>query len=450
MPARGGSHFIQPFTDARTLVERGPRLICRGEGIYIEDSEGQRFLDAMSGHGAVSLGYGRRDLIDAATRQLEDLAYYPSQLDTSVPPAVGLAALLAEVTPESFEHFFFVSSGSDATDSVFRLVRRYWDLAQRPDKKIIISARNAYHGSTVFAAALGITEDERRAHGLPVSGTEVVAGPDWELYGQDMPPAVFGLRAALWLEAKIVALGSDNVAAFIGEPVQGAAGFVVPPSTYWPEVQRVCEKHDVLLVSDEVTCGFGRLGAWFGFEHFGFRPDLFTFGKGVTSGYVPLGGVAVGERVARPLLERGGVFEHGFSGSGHPVACAVAIATIRALQREEIIPRLAADTAPHLRRRFMELRDHPLVGSAQTCGMTGSLGIVRRKDPCERFDPERHAARLCRDRCIDAGVIVWAVGDRINIAPPLVIDHAGIDRMVGLIREGLDRAARELPAPDFP
>ncbi len=427
------------------------RLICRGSGIYVWDSDGVRLLDAMSGVGCVTLGYGRPELIEAATRQMEELAYYGSHFDTSVPSAIELSDLLCEVTPEGFEHFFLTNSGSEATDTVLRLVRRYWDLAGQPGKKVIISVQNSYHGSTVFAAALGKTEAAIRELGLPISDIALIGQPNTALDTDHAPAGLFGLRAALWLEAKILALGPEKVAAFIGEPVQGGGGFVVPPATYWPEIERVCRKYDVLVVSDEVTCGFGRLGTWFGCERFGFRPDLMTFAKGVTSGYFPLGGVAIHDRIAGLLFEQGGgAFEHGFTSSGHPVACAVAIATIRVLQREHIIERVAEQSAPHLNRRFLELQDHPLVGMAETCGMTGSLEIVRNKDTGETFAPGQLAAFVCRERCYDEGVIVRPAGHRINVTPPLVITPEETDDMIERIRRGLDRAERDLRQRHLP
>jgi putrescine aminotransferase len=248
----------------------------------------------------------------------------------------------------------------------------------------------------------------------------------------------FGIKAARWLDDKITELGADKVAAFIGEPVQGAGGVIVPPATYWPEVQRICDRHGVLVVSDEVICGFGRTGEWFGCETLGFRPDLMTFAKGVTSGYVPLGGVMVGERIADVLIGQGGEFNHGFTYSGHPVACAVALANIRLIQRERLVERVRDELGPALASAFAALADHPLVGEAQTCGMMGALQLVRHPATCELFDPSLEVGMVCRGHCFGNGLIMRAVGDRMIVAPPLVMTHAQMDEMVALIRRCLD------------
>jgi putrescine aminotransferase len=234
------------------------------------------------------------------------------------------------------------------------------------------------------------------------------------------------------------------VAAFIGEPIQGAGGVIVPPDTYWPEIQRICRQYGVLLVSDEVICGFGRTGRWFGCESMGFEPDLMTFAKGVTSGYIPLGGVMVGQRVAEVLIERGGDFNHGYTYSGHPVACAVALANIRLIQRERLVERVREDTGPYLARLFAQLREHPLVGEAQTCGLMGALQLVKDRASGTAFDPDLEVGMVCRGHCFGNGLIMRAVGDRMIIAPPLVITRAQIDELGALIRRCLDLTLSDL------
>jgi putrescine---pyruvate transaminase len=248
--------------------------------------------------------------------------------------------------------------------------------------------------------------------------------------------------AAGWLEAKILELGAHKVAAFIGEPIQGAGGVIIPPATYWPEIQRICDKHGILLVNDEVITGFGRTGHWFGCETMGSRPDLMTFAKGVTSGYIPLGGVMVGERVARVLIEKGGEFNHGYTYSGHPVACAVALANIKLIRELGLVERVRDDVGPYLAKAFAQLQEHPLVGEAQTCGLMGALLLVKDKpsgaDRGTPFAPEQEIGMVCRGHCFSNGLIMRAVGDRMIIAPPLVITRTQIDEMVELIRRCLD------------
>ncbi|HEY9237730.1 MAG TPA: aspartate aminotransferase family protein [Burkholderiaceae bacterium] len=445
--AADAAHYLHPFTDFRSLAAKGSRVIVSGENIYLRDSDGARILDAMSGLWCVNVGYGRTELIEAATRQMTTLPFYNSFFQTATPPAIELAELLAQVTPPQFAHVFFSGSGSEGNDTVVRMVRRYWDVLGQPERSVIISRKNAYHGSTMAGASLGGMSGMHEQGGLPIPGIVHIDQPFWfENANPGESRDAFGLRAAGWLEAKILELGADRVAAFIGEPVQGAGGVIVPPDTYWPEIQRICDRHGVLLVSDEVICGFGRTGRWFGCETFGFRPDLMTFAKGVTSGYVPLGGVMVGERIARVLIDQGGEFNHGYTYSGHPVACAVALANIRLVQREGLVERVRDDTGPYLAERFATLLAHPLVGEVQTCGLMGAVQLVQDKATNRTFAPELGIGMVCRGHCFGNGLIMRAVGDRMIVAPPLVITRAQIDEMMALIERCLDLTLADVEA----
>lgn len=442
------AHYLHPFTDPTALAQKGARIITRADGIYVWDSEGQKILDAMSGLWCVNVGYGRQELIDAATKQLQTLPFYNSFFNTATPPAIELAELLAEVTPPQFQHVFFGGSGSESNDTVVRLVRRYWDLQGQPQRKVIISRKNAYHGSTMAGASLGGMAEMHQQGGLPIPDIVHIEQPFWFALGRDekgqrLSREDFGKKAAGWLEDKIKEIGPGRVAAFIGEPVQGAGGVIVPPSTYWPEIQRICDQYGILLVSDEVITGFGRTGHWFGCETMGTTPDLMTFAKGVTSGYIPLGGVMVGERVAKALAD-GGEIAHGYTYSGHPVACAVALANIRLIQREGLVERVREDTGPYLAQRYAELADHPLVGEAQTCGLMAALQLVRDKATGGAFASELAVGMMCRAHCFREGLIMRAVGDRMIIAPPLSMTRAQIDEMVALIRRCLDLTLAEL------
>ena len=444
--AADAAHYLHPFTDFKGLADKGSRVITHADNIYLWDSEGKKILDAMSGLWCVNVGYGRQELVDAATRQLKELPFYNSFFQTATPPAIELAELLAEVTPPQFQHVFFSGSGSEGNDTVVRMVRRYWDLLGQPQRKVIISRHNAYHGSTMAGASLGGMSGMHEQGGLPIPDIVHIEQPFWFELGRDQSRDDFGRTAARWLEAKILELGADKVAAFIGEPVQGAGGVIVPPATYWPEIQRICDQYGILLVSDEVICGFGRTGRWFGCETMGTKPDLMTFAKGVTSGYIPLGGVMVGERIAKVLIEQGGEFAHGYTYSGHPVACAVAVANIRLIQREGLVERVHEDVGPYLAARFAELAEHPLVGEAQTCGLMGALQIVKDKASGTCFDGALEVGMLCRGHCFGNGLIMRAVGDRMIIAPPLVITRAQIDEMVTLIRRCLDLTLADVKA----
>ena len=448
--AADAAHFLHPFTDFQALARKGSRVITHADNIYLWDSEGNKILDAMSGLWCVNVGYGQQALIDAATRQMKELPFYNAFFQTATPPAIELAELLAEVTPPQFQHVFFSGSGSEGNDTIVRMVRRYWDILGQPERQVIISRNNAYHGSTMAGASLGGMAGMHAQGGLPIPGIVHIEQPYWSVHGGTLGRDEFGLVAARWLEARILELGADKVAAFIGEPVQGAGGVIVPPPTYWPEIQRICDRHGILLVSDEVITGFGRTGHWFGCETLGFAPDLMTFAKGVTSGYIPLGGVMVGERVARVLIEQGGEFNHGYTYSGHPVACAVALANIRLMRELGLVERVRDDVGPYLAQGFAQLREHPLVADAQTCGLMGALLLA--KDPNgddgrgTPFAPELEVGMICRGHCFANGLIMRAVGDRMIVAPPLVITRAQIDEMLALVRRCLDLTLADVRA----
>jgi putrescine aminotransferase len=446
--AADAAHFLHPFTDFQALAAKGSRVIVAGDNLYLTDSDGKRLFDAMSGLWCVNVGYGQRALIDAATKQLETLAFYNAFFQTTTPSAVALAEALAAIAPPGFRHVFFTNSGSEGNDTVVRMVRRYWDLMGQPQRQVIVSRRNAYHGSTMAGASLGGMAAMHAQGGLPIPGIVHIGQPHWFAEGGELDRDAFGIACARELEARIAEVGADRVAAFIGEPVQGAGGVIVPPATYWPEIQRICDRHGILLVSDEVITGFGRTGRWFGCETLGFKPDLMTFAKGVTSGYVPLGGVLVGERVATALIERGGEFEHGYTYSGHPVACAVALANLQLIREQGLVERVRDDTGPYLAQTFAAIaREHPLVGEAQTCGLMGALQLVRDKAGPRGgspFDAAREVGMVCRGHCFGNGLVMRAVGDRMIVAPPLVITRAQIDELAGLIRRCLDLTLADL------
>ncbi len=381
------------------------------------------------------------------------LPYYNAFFQTTNVPAVKLAHKLSQLatpiaTPNGerrFDHVFFSSSGSESNDSNLRMVRRYWDLMGQPQRKTIIARKNGYHGSTVAGASLGGMVGMHEQGDLPIPGIVHIEQP---YHFENAKPGesldAFGIRAAGWLEEKILEIGADKVAAFIAEPVQGAGGVIIPPDTYWPEIQRIVDKYGILLISDEVICAFGRLGHWFAYQKFGYCPDLITFAKAVTSGYVPLGGVMVGDRVAKVLIERGGEFNHGYTYSGHPVACAVALANLEIMERERLVQTVRDELAPYLARAFHSLGAHPLVGLTEACGLVAGLVLVQTKEPIQPFDSELAVGMICRKHCFANGLIMRAVGDRMIIAPPLVCSQAQIDELIGLIRHCLDLTHQEL------
>ena len=437
-------HHLHPFTDHKDLHEKRSRIITRAEGVYIYDADGSKILDGMSGLWCVNSGYGRQEVIDAVAEQMQELPYYNNFFQCAHPPSIELAAMLKDVSQPQFNRVFFTGSGSESNDTIVRMVRTYWDLVGKPGRHTIISRVNAYHGSTVAAASLGGMKPMHKQSGLPIPGIVHVDQPYWFGSDRSLSPDELGLAAARSIEEKIREVGAEKVAAFIGEPIQGAGGVIIPPDSYWPEVQRICDKYDILLISDEVITGFGRLGEWFGADYYGTRPDFMPFAKGVTSGYLPLGGVFVSDRVADVLVDKAGEFAHGYTYSGHPAACAAAIANLKILQREKLVERVRDDIGPYLQAKWKALEAHPLVGEARMVGLMGAFELVKNKDPVERFDEKRGAGGVFRDAAIDNGVCLRASGDTIICAPPFTLSHAEADELIDKAGQALEQTREAL------
>ncbi|WP_312484254.1 aspartate aminotransferase family protein [Stutzerimonas nitrititolerans] len=436
------NHHLPPFTDYKALNAKGTRVITKASGVYLWDSEGHKILDAMAGLWCVNVGYGREELVEAATRQMRELPYYNLFFETSHPPAIALAKAIADVAPPGMNHVFFTGSGSEANDTVLRMVRHYWATKGMPGKKVVIGRWNGYHGSTVAGASLGGMKAMHGQGDGPIPGIEHIDQPYWFGEGGALDPEEFGVRVAQQLEQKILEVGEDKVAAFIAEPIQGAGGVIIPPASYWPKIREILARYDILFVADEVICGFGRTGEWFGSDYYGNAPDLMPIAKGMTSGYLPMGGVVVRDEVVQTLNE-GGEFYHGFTYSGHPVAAAVALENIRILREEKIAERVKAKTAPYLQSRWQELAEHPLVGEARGVGMLGALELVKNKKTRERF-AEPGVGMLCRQHCFQNGLVMRAVGDTMIISPPLVINEEEIDELIVKARRCLDATAADV------
>jgi len=440
MQASDAAHHLHPFTDMAQLNKRGARIITEANGIYLHDSEGNKLLDAMAGLWCVNIGYGRKELAEAAYRQMKELPYYNTFFMTSHPPVIALAEKIASLTPGDLNRVFFSSGGSDANDTNIRMVRHYWASLGKPDKKVIIGRKNGYHGSTVGAASLGGMAGMHAQGGLPIPDITHIDQPYWYAEGGDLSPEEFGLKTARALESEIERLGEDRVAAFIAEPVQGAGGVVIPPATYWPEIQRICDAHEILLIADEVICGFGRTGNWFGSQTFNIRPDIITIAKGLSSGYQPIGGSVVREEIAQVLEHKGGEFTHGYTYSGHPVAAAVALENLRIMQEEKIVENVRDVAAPHLAARWKELAEHPLVGEARTLGMLGALELTPDASARAPFGgPAGEIGTLCREICFANGLIMRHVGDLMIVSPPLVMTNGEIDEMADIAWKCLDQ-----------
>lgn len=332
------AHHMHPFTTNDDLEKKGARVITRAKGVTLTDSEGNEILDAMAGLWCVNIGYGRDELAEVSSRQMRELPYYNTFFQTTHVPAIALAERLAELTPYDLNHVFFANSGSEANDTNIRIVRTYWQEKGQPEKTVIISRKNAYHGSSVASSALGGMSGMHAQSGM-IPDIHHIDQPNWWAEGGDMSPEDFGLERAQQLEKAILELGEHKVAAFIGEPVQGSGGVIIPPSTYWPEIQRICDKYGILLIADEVICGFGRTGNWFGSQTMGIKPDIMTVAKGLSSGYAPISASIVNDKVAAVLGAC--EFNHGYTYSGHPVACAVALENLRILDEEGIVSHAA-------------------------------------------------------------------------------------------------------------
>ena len=442
LQALDAAHHMHPFTHGAGLEQKGARVMTRADGCWLTDSDGNRILDGMAGLWCVNIGYGRTELAEAAHRQMLDLPFYNTFFQTTHVPALNLAAKLAAMAPGDLNHVFFASSGSEANDTNLRMVRTYWAEKGEPERQVVISRWNAYHGSSVGSGSLGGMKGMHAQGGMPIADIHHIDQPNWWSEGGYSTPEAFGLERAQALETAILEIGPEKVAAFIGEPVQGAGGVIIPPDTYWPEIQRIARKYGILLIADEVICGFGRTGNWFGSETFGITPDIMTVAKGLSSGYQPIGASIVSDEVAAVIGNT--EFNHGYTYSGHPVACAVALENLRILEEEGIVDRVRDETGPYLKERFESLSDHPLVGEVKIIGMMGSLALTPDKATRAAFAEPGHAGLVCRERCFANNLIMRHVGDRMVISPPLVLSKDEIDTLVTRARLSLDEALAQL------
>jgi putrescine aminotransferase len=444
LAAIDAAHHLHPFSDMKKLNAEGTRIIERGEGVHIFDSNGKKYLDGFAGLWCVNIGYGRREIADAVARQMNELAYYNTFFGTTSPPTTLLAQKVTSRAGPRFNHVFFTGSGSEANDTWLRMARVYWAAVGRPEKKTVIARRNGYHGSTVAGASLGGMKYMHEQGDLPIPGIVHIGQPYWYGEGGDLSPAEFGLKVARELEEKIDELGEDNVAAFVAEPVQGAAGVIIPPATYWPEIDRICKARNILLVTDEVICGFGRLGEWFGHQHFGVEPDFAPIAKGLSSGYLPIGGLLVSDRIADVLIGEVGDFNHGFTYSGHPVCAAAALENLRIIEEEKLVERVRDDIGPYFAQKWGALAEHDFVGEAQSIGLMGGLQLAADKKTRTRFEKPDAIGALVRNHALANGLVLRATGDRMLASPPLVISHEEVDEMARIARIALDAAWKEL------
>lgn len=440
------AHHLPAMQDYALIRDLGgSRIIVRAEGSTIHDGDGNAILDGMAGLWCVQVGYGRERLAKAAYDQMLELPFYNTFFKTVSPPTVQLAHKVSRLLGAHFSHVFFNNSGSEAIDTLIRIARYYWQAKGEPERTVIIARVNAYHGSTIAGASLGGMGYMHAQGGPWLPGIEHVMQPYAFAHGFGEDEDAFAERAAAAVEERILEVGPEKVAAFIGEPVQGAGGVIIPPRGYWTRVEAICRKYGILLCCDEVICGFGRLGSWFGFQHYGITPDLVTMAKGLSSGYIPISAVGVADFIVEAMRGAGTDFTHGYTYSGHPAAAAVALANIAIIEEEGLVERTRDVGGPHLARRLADLSGHPLVGETRSLGLIGAVEIVAERGTNQRFGAGS-VGHIVRDICIERGLMVRAVRDSVVMSPPLIITEEEIDRMVDIIAGALDTAAPILGA----
>ncbi len=438
---------LHPYTNLKRHPEVGPLVITRGQGVRVYDESGKDYIEGLAGLWCTSLGWGEERLVEAAARQMRQLPFYHLFSHKTHDAGVELCARLLDMAPVPMSKVFLAGSGSEANDTAIKLIHYRSNALGLPDKKKIIAREKAYHGVTVATASLTGLVNNQRSFDLPIPGVLRAGCPHhYRFARQGESEEDFSTRLAEELDALILAEGPDTVAAFFAEPVMGAGGVIVPPAGYFPKIQAVLDKYDILLVVDEVICGFGRTGNMFGTETFGIRPDMMTLAKGLTSGYAPLSALMVNERVYAPVAEesgRIGVFGHGYTYGGHPVSAAVAVETLNIYAERDILSHVAK-VGPVLQDGLRAFRDHPLVGEARGIGLIGALELVADKQTRAPFPPELTMGAKVVAKAQDKGVILRAMGDAVAFSPPLVISESEIAEMLRRFGQALDEAHGEL------
>ncbi|NLY26953.1 MAG: aspartate aminotransferase family protein [Alcaligenaceae bacterium] len=445
--SRDVHHVLHPYTNAVKHASIGPRIIDRGEGIYVFDDQGNKYLEAMAGLWSVAVGFGEPRLVDAATRQLQKLPYYHTFTHKSHTPSIELAQKLVELTQGRMSTAFFTNSGSEANDTVVKMVWYYNNALGRTQKKKIISRIKGYHGVTVAAASMTGLAGNHRDFDLPLPQMKHTRCPHH--YREALPGESeedFASRLARELEEQILQEGPETVAAFIGEPVMGAGGVIVPPATYWEKIQPVCRKYDLLIIADEVITGFGRLGTMFGSEKFGIQPDIMVLSKQITSSYQPLAAVMIAPAVADVIKQNSGkvgTFGHGYTASGHPVATAVALENLKIIEERQLVQN-AAETGAYMQKALRELAGHPLVGEVRGVGLIGAVELVADKNSKKPFDPPGSVGMAVYEKAHDNGLIIRAIQDTIAFCPPLIISPEQVKDMIDRFQKTLDNVHTNL------
>ena len=432
---------IHPYTNLKLHETEGPLVITEGDGVFVRGEDGKMYLEGLAGLWCVSLGFSERRLAEAAYRQMLKLPYYHTFAHKATDIGIELAGKLLSIAPAPMSKVFFVNSGSEANDTVVKLVWYYNNALGRAGKKKIISRTKSYHGVTVASASLTGLANNHRDFDLPIANILHVECPHYYRFGQPgETEEAFASRMADALEQRILSEGADTVAAFIAEPIMGAGGVLLPPATYWEKIQAVLRKYDVLLIADEVICAFGRTGDMWGTITFGLKPDIITCAKALSSGYLPIGAVMVSEAISEVLVkqsEKIGVFSHGFTYSGHPVSSAVALETLKIYEEDDLLSHIR-QVAPRMQAGLRRFADHPLVGEVRGIGLIGAIELVADKTTKAPFDPAAGVGAFLSKRAHHHGLILRPLGDSIAFCPPFIIKEAEIDLMLERFALALD------------
>jgi 4-aminobutyrate---pyruvate transaminase len=439
--SRDKAYYLHPYTNLKTHEDVGPLVIERGEGVHVFDDSGKAYIEGMAGLWCTSLGFGEERLVEAATRQMRKLPFYHAFTHKAHDPGIDLAEALIKIAPVPMSKVFFTNSGSEANDTVVKLVWYYNNALGRPNKKKIIARQKGYHGVTVASASLTGLPHLHRDFDLPIAGILHTDCPHFYRYGEEGETEEdFATRLADQLEQLILAEGPDTIAAFFAEPVMGAGGVIVPPATYFDKIQPVLKRYDILFIADEVICGFGRTGSMFGSQTYNLQPDIITVAKALSSAYLPIAAVMISEPIYQAMVrqsEKIGTFGHGYTYSGHPVSAAVALETLKIYEERDIVSHVRT-VAPHLQNGLGRFKDHPLVGEVRGIGLIAGVEIVADKAAKMPFDPKLaiggHVARFAQEH----GLIVRAMGDSIGFSPPLIITSVELDDLVTRFGKALD------------
>ena len=435
---------LHPYTNARRHETEGPMVIVEGKGIYVYDDQGKEYIEGLAGLWSTALGFGEERLVQAAAAQMRKLPYYHSFAHKAPMPTIELAAKLIEIAPVPMSKVFFANSGSEANDTVIKMVWYYNNALGRPDKKKIISRIKGYHGVTVATASLTGLPFNQRDFDLPIANILHTSCPHHYRFGRDGESEEdFATRCAAELEQLILDQGPETVAAFIGEPVMGAGGVIVPPRTYWAKIQAVLEKYDVLLIDDEVICGFGRTGNLFGCQTYGIKPDIITVAKALSSSYLPISAVLISDQVYQTIADNSakiGTFGHGYTYSGHPVPAAVALETLKIYEERDIVGHVR-QVGPRLQAGLRRYADHPMVGEVRGVGLIAAVELVADRAGKVSFDPPGRVGGYFAERAQAHGLIIRNLMDTIAFCPPLIITEDQIDSLVERFARALDDTA---------